>query len=58
MPVERSAIALNADAVRSMTRLLPQMLPQQCCWLQKLFVSGPQSATRTLTQCELQRFVT
>ena len=50
MPVERSAIALNADAVRSMTRLFPHVLPQQCCWLQKLFVSGPQSAILTLTQ--------
>jgi len=58
MPVERSAIALNADAVRSMTRLFPHVLPQQCCWLQKLFVSGPQSAILTLTQLELQRFVT
>jgi hypothetical protein len=58
IPVLRLAIAEYADAVRSMIRLRPVMLPHEAVSPQKLFVSGPQSATVTDTQLELHLLTT
>jgi hypothetical protein len=57
-PVERLAIALYADGVRSMMRLVAQAEPQQVRSPQKELVSGPQSAIDTLTHEPLHWLVT
>jgi hypothetical protein len=57
-PLERSAIALYAEGVRSMRRLLAQADPQQLRSPQKELVSGPQSAIDTLTHEPLHWLVT
>jgi hypothetical protein len=51
-------MALNADGVRSISRLLWQVLPQQVLSPQKLLVAGPQSAMDTETEDLLHRLVT
>jgi hypothetical protein len=56
--VERLAIALYAEGVRSMRRLVRQAEPQQVRSPQKEFVSGPQSAIETLTHEPLHWLVT
>jgi hypothetical protein len=56
--VERLAIALYAEGVRSMMRLLAQAEPQQVRSPQKALVSGPQSAIDTLTHAPLHWLVT
>jgi hypothetical protein len=56
--VERSAIALYADGVRSIRRFVAHVDPQQFRSPQKEFVSGPQSAIETLTQAPLHWLVT
>jgi hypothetical protein len=56
--VERLAIALYAEGVRSMRRLLAQAEPQQVRSPQNELVSGPQSAIDTLTHEPLHRLVT
>jgi hypothetical protein len=57
-PVERLAIALYADGVRSMIRLEAQADPQQVRSPQNALVSGPQSAIETLTHEPLHWLVT
>src|SRR5690242_7667811 len=56
-PLDRSAMALNADAVRSITRLVPQLDPQQFRSPQNRCVLGPQSAIEVLTLLPLQGLV-
>jgi hypothetical protein len=56
--VERSAIALYAEGVRSMMRFVAHVDPQQVLSLQNLLVSGPQSAIDTLTHFPLHWLVT
>ncbi|MGH3377189.1 MAG: hypothetical protein ACRDP6_20865 [Actinoallomurus sp.] len=56
--MERLAIALYAEGVRSISRLLAHAEPQQLRSPQKELVSGPQSAIDTLTQAPLHWLVT
>jgi hypothetical protein len=56
--VERLAIALYADGVRSMMRFVAQADPQQVRSPQNELVSGPQSAIDTLTHEPLHWLVT
>jgi len=56
MPAERLPIELNADGVRSMTRLVPHVDPQQTRSPQNWSVAGPQSAMVTATHLLLHRF--
>jgi hypothetical protein len=56
--VERLAIALYAEGVRSIRRLVAQADPQQVRSPQKELVSGPQSAIETLTHPPLHWLVT
>jgi hypothetical protein len=52
--VERLAIALYAEGVRSTMRWLPQLAPQQLRSPQKLRVRGPQSAIEVTTEEPVQ----
>jgi len=56
MPAERLPIELKAEGVRSMTRLVPQVEPQQIRSPQNWSVAGPQSAIVTDTHLLLHRF--